>query len=333
MLDLPDSFAAGDPDRLVHHCAALLFVVRPEWMRWLRQAKAAVGKDRPDLRARLHLFGALAVAGQGRLDLFDHHRARADALDPNVADDPFSEVITAWSARLATLHDDHATAVAAATDVYRRDRQLIRDSRHEASLRPPCMQRVSRPGPTWRQTPLPRGGPSENRTISGWPTRWLWGPKWRSSRATSTKPRSSPAARSASPSYPAAPAQRPGRDRLGLGVPGHGPGRRGTGPAAFLTDDDAGFDAAPALLALFDEAMRQDPIPHRTRQTSPVEPLTERELTILGLLTSHLTFPEIGRELFISRHTVKTHVSRIYRKLGASSRSTAVRSARELGIM
>ena len=60
---------------------------------------------------------------------------------------------------------------------------------------------------------------------------------------------------------------------------------------------------------------------------------TDRELTILGLLTSHLTFPEIGRELFISRHTVKTHVSRIYRKLGASSRSTAIRSARELGLM
>ena len=64
-----------------------------------------------------------------------------------------------------------------------------------------------------------------------------------------------------------------------------------------------------------------------------VEQLTRRETTILELLASHLSLPEIGLELHISRHTVKSHVRRIYRKLGATSRSGAVTAARELGIL
>ena len=64
-----------------------------------------------------------------------------------------------------------------------------------------------------------------------------------------------------------------------------------------------------------------------------VEQLTRRENTILELLASHLSLPEIGLELHISRHTVKSHVRRIYRKLGATSRSGAVTAARELGIL
>jgi ATP/maltotriose-dependent transcriptional regulator MalT len=38
-------------------------------------------------------------------------------------------------------------------------------------------------------------------------------------------------------------------------------------------------------------------------------------------------------ELHISRHTVKSHVRRIYRKLDTTSRSGAVRTARELGLL
>ena len=64
-----------------------------------------------------------------------------------------------------------------------------------------------------------------------------------------------------------------------------------------------------------------------------VDPLTERELTILRLLASHLTLPEIGENLHISRHTVKSHVSRIYRKLGTTSRSEAVSEARRRRIL
>ena len=64
-----------------------------------------------------------------------------------------------------------------------------------------------------------------------------------------------------------------------------------------------------------------------------IEDLTDRERTILHLLASHLSFPEIGDELHISRHTVKSHVTRIYRKLGTTSRSEAIREARRLGLL
>lgn len=57
--------------------------------------------------------------------------------------------------------------------------------------------------------------------------------------------------------------------------------------------------------------------------------LTNAELRLLPLLATHLSFPEIGERLYISRHTVKTEAMSIYRKLGASSRSEAVERARE----
>jgi LuxR family maltose regulon positive regulatory protein len=61
--------------------------------------------------------------------------------------------------------------------------------------------------------------------------------------------------------------------------------------------------------------------------------LTAAELRLLPLLASHLTFPEIGERLYISRHTVKTQAMSIYRKLGASSRSEAVRAAEDAGLL
>ncbi len=39
------------------------------------------------------------------------------------------------------------------------------------------------------------------------------------------------------------------------------------------------------------------------------------------MLATHLSFPEIGADLFLSPHTVKSQAMSIYRKLGASSRS------------
>jgi len=61
--------------------------------------------------------------------------------------------------------------------------------------------------------------------------------------------------------------------------------------------------------------------------------LTTAELRLLPLLATHLSFPEMGAELFVSPHTVKSQAVSIYRKLGASSRSQAVAMARELGLM
>jgi LuxR family transcriptional regulator, maltose regulon positive regulatory protein len=61
--------------------------------------------------------------------------------------------------------------------------------------------------------------------------------------------------------------------------------------------------------------------------------LTNAELKLLPFLATHLSFPEIGDRLFVSRHTVKTQAMSIYRKLGVSSRGEAVARADELGFL
>jgi LuxR family maltose regulon positive regulatory protein len=67
----------------------------------------------------------------------------------------------------------------------------------------------------------------------------------------------------------------------------------------------------------------------------PVGPslLTTAELRVVQYLPSHLTFPEIGQQLWLSRHTVKSQAMSAYRKLGVSSRSEAVTRARQLGLL
>ncbi|HUN32427.1 MAG TPA: LuxR C-terminal-related transcriptional regulator, partial [Trebonia sp.] len=61
--------------------------------------------------------------------------------------------------------------------------------------------------------------------------------------------------------------------------------------------------------------------------------LTAAELRLLPLLATHLSFPEIAAEMYLSRNTVKSHTNSIYRKLGTSSRSQAVSRLRELGLL
>jgi LuxR family transcriptional regulator, maltose regulon positive regulatory protein len=61
--------------------------------------------------------------------------------------------------------------------------------------------------------------------------------------------------------------------------------------------------------------------------------LSTAELRLLPLLATHLSFPEIGQRLYVSRNTVKTQAVSIYRKLGTSSRSEAVQRLREIGLL
>ena len=58
--------------------------------------------------------------------------------------------------------------------------------------------------------------------------------------------------------------------------------------------------------------------------------LSERELTVLGLLPSMLSLDEIATDLTVSVNTVKSHVRSIYAKLGVSSRRIAVLAAHDL---
>jgi LuxR family transcriptional regulator, maltose regulon positive regulatory protein len=70
------------------------------------------------------------------------------------------------------------------------------------------------------------------------------------------------------------------------------------------------------------------------RPASPgASSLTAAELRLLPLLATHLSFPEIAAELFLSPHTIKSQAVSAYRKLGVASRSRAVTRARELGLL
>ena len=63
------------------------------------------------------------------------------------------------------------------------------------------------------------------------------------------------------------------------------------------------------------------------------EPLSERELAVLRFLPTNLSASEIGGELFLSVHTVKTHMRKLYAKLGAHTRAEAVDRGRSLGLL
>jgi DNA-binding NarL/FixJ family response regulator len=63
------------------------------------------------------------------------------------------------------------------------------------------------------------------------------------------------------------------------------------------------------------------------------ETLSARETQVLLLAGRGLTNAQIGRELFVSEATVKTHLLRAYAKLGVSGRTAAVTRAMELGVL
>jgi LuxR family transcriptional regulator, maltose regulon positive regulatory protein len=76
----------------------------------------------------------------------------------------------------------------------------------------------------------------------------------------------------------------------------------------------------------------------RTEETAPIqqgliEPLSEREVDVLGLLGSDLDGPDIARKLVVSLNTVRTHTKNIYAKLGVNNRRAAVRRAQELDLL
>jgi LuxR family maltose regulon positive regulatory protein len=63
------------------------------------------------------------------------------------------------------------------------------------------------------------------------------------------------------------------------------------------------------------------------------EPLSERELEVLALISAGESNREIAGKLFVSVGTVKTHINNLYRKLGARSRTQAVARAREMNLL
>jgi DNA-binding NarL/FixJ family response regulator len=61
--------------------------------------------------------------------------------------------------------------------------------------------------------------------------------------------------------------------------------------------------------------------------------LSDRERSVLELMASGSTNPEIAEALHLSKHTVKEHTSSVYRKLGVRNRTEAVQRAQRLGLV
>jgi two-component system nitrate/nitrite response regulator NarL len=67
-------------------------------------------------------------------------------------------------------------------------------------------------------------------------------------------------------------------------------------------------------------------------ETSP-RLLSDRELEVLKMTADGRSAPEIGRELYLSAATVKTHLQRIYEKLGVTDRASAVAEGMRRGLL
>ncbi len=107
------------------------------------------------------------------------------------------------------------------------------------------------------------------------------------------------------------------------------------GARTLMREIDAVLKRRPDLGTLAGEAraLRSQLANERAPGVPGASSLTAAELRILPLLATHLSFPEIGAETFLSPHTVKSQAISIYRKLGASSRHQAVTRSRELGLL
>jgi DNA-binding NarL/FixJ family response regulator len=114
-----------------------------------------------------------------------------------------------------------------------------------------------------------------------------------------------------------------------------------SGARSYLTKDADRADIARALhaaasgLTVFDPrvhatllAATSRPASAPTGPTGPVaqapDGLTEREVEILGLIARGLTNSEIAAQLYLSNHTIKTHINRIFAKTGSRDRAAAI---------
>ena len=107
-------------------------------------------------------------------------------------------------------------------------------------------------------------------------------------------------------------------------------------------------DEGPPMAALFKTLTKEPPAAGYVRRllaaatrtehqpgrpVALVEPLSDRELDVLRLLSSDLDGPDIARALSVSLNTMRTHTRNIYAKLGVTSRRAAVRQAHDLNLL
>ena len=81
------------------------------------------------------------------------------------------------------------------------------------------------------------------------------------------------------------------------------------------------------------EALDERPSNFNGQPSPLLEPLSDRELTVLRFLPTMLSNTDIAAEMFVSVNTVKTHLKHVYRKLDVTDRRHAVQRARELRLL
>jgi DNA-binding NarL/FixJ family response regulator len=94
------------------------------------------------------------------------------------------------------------------------------------------------------------------------------------------------------------------------------------GASGYLVKDASREELAAAVTAVLGRARAAESTGSRPAGTAPV--LTERELQVLRGMARGRSNGEIGRELYLSEDTVKTHARRLFRKLAAADRAQAV---------
>jgi DNA-binding NarL/FixJ family response regulator len=116
------------------------------------------------------------------------------------------------------------------------------------------------------------------------------------------------------------------------------------GARSYLTKDADRVEIASTLrsavsgLSVLDPAVRATLLAAATRGAPPEQPplalpdvlpdgLTKREAEILAMMARGMTNPGIAAELYLSTHTIKSHINRIFAKTGSTDRAAAVRYA------
>jgi LuxR family maltose regulon positive regulatory protein len=104
-------------------------------------------------------------------------------------------------------------------------------------------------------------------------------------------------------------------------------------PALLERHARTGSPHAGLIAEIFRVLDRHSPPPPPPRSGALLESLTDGETRVLRYLPTNLSKREIAQELYVSVHTIKTHMKHIYAKLDAHNRLEAVRHARENGLL
>lgn len=348
---IPDDVIAESLDRAMDHCVALTLIASPDGPKWWEFCSERVADDDRWLRSRLECVLAVYDAVNARVDSMHARWETAQRLRPDGRVEPLDEVIAHWDVRIESQLGDAARAVEAARSIVSAPRLLLPDSSAlsvlagalDAAGHPDSAVAVAdRAIERWRadgEPDLP--GMVDALVVTARDARrsgdFDAADGWVDLAEVLPPPRPGPhlllaialIERARIDHARGGSAWRPHLLGLAEELRLAGPGTRLAEWVDAARLDLEGTPARPRT-PLVDVAAPQTPA---QPSALVVEQLTRRENTILELLASHLSLPEIGLELHISRHTVKSHVRRIYRKLGATSRSGAVTAARELGIL